>query len=189
MSAIMEKGEIRNLILAKRDTMSSSDVLKKSLMIRERLIALPEFSNASPVMFYVQKGNEVMTDALIEYSLVRGKRVAVPFTDKRSKTLVPSLISSLNELEMGSFGIPEPRELRPVEAEVIELIIVPGIAFDVHGSRIGYGNGYYDRFLKAVRAKKIALAYELQIVDEIPNHTNDIKMDMIVTEERAINCQ
>ncbi len=182
----MEKSEIRKLVLAKRDAMSRTETREKSRMIQERLVALPEFRKASAIMFYVQKGNEVMTDTIIEYSLGEGKRVAVPFSDKRSKTLVPSLISSLSELEMGSFGIPEPRELHPIEAEAIELIIVPGIAFDRSGNRIGYGHGYYDRFLKTTKTKKIALAYELQIVDEIPNHSNDIKMDKIVTEERVI---
>ena len=185
----MDKDEIRKLVLEKRNSMGKADVLEKSLVIQERLISLPEFRKASAVMFYVSIGNEARTDVIMEHSLGEWKRVIVPFSDRRNKTIIPSEISSLNDMETGSFGIPEPREPKPFNAAGIDLVIVPGIAFDRSGNRIGYGHGYYDNFLKTSGAKKVALAYEFQIVDEIPDSGNDIKMDAIVTEERVIDCR
>lgn len=182
----MDKDEIRKLALEKRNSLGKVDALEKSLAIQERLLSLPEFRKASAVMFYVSIGNEVRTDTLMECAFKEGKKVIVPFSDRRNKTIVPSEISSLNDMETGSFGIPEPREPKPFNEAGIDLVIVPGIAFDSRGSRIGYGHGYYDNFLKTAGAKKVALAYEFQIVDEIPNNSNDIKMDKIITEKRVI---
>lgn len=183
---IMDKDEIRKLVMKKRSSLGKADALEKSLAIHESLLSLPEFQKAHAVMFYVSVGNEVRTDALMECAFKEGKKVIVPFSDRRNKTIIPSEISSLGELEMGSFGIPEPREPKPFNAAGIDLAIVPGIAFDIRGNRIGYGHGYYDNFLKTAGAKKVALAYEFQIVDEIPNNSSDIKMDKIITEKRVI---
>ena len=160
-------------------------------MIKERLFRSPEFINAKTIMFYVSTKDEVKTEFMIKDALKLGKKVVVPISDLKKRTLHLSEIKDFdNELEPGVFNILEPEKefLRPVSAEEVDLVIVPGVAFDEEGDRIGYGMGFYDRFLRTIRkhVPVIGLAYELQIVDDIPVDDTDVTVDKIVTEERII---
>ena len=147
------------------------------------------FRNSKVVFFYVSAGNEVQTRDTIKEALDK-KRVAIPIADKVNKTISASELLDFNELESGPFSILEPKIefVRIVNPKDLDLVIVPGIAFDVYGNRIGYGHGYFDNFLKHISAAKIALAYEMQIVDEIPADEKDIRVDFIITEKRIIGC-
>ena len=142
-------------------------------------------------MFYVNKDNEVRTEEMIKESLRMGKKVAVPITRVKEKNLEPSLLTDYDlELSPGTYGILEPTEeyIRPISPEEIDLIIVPGVAFDRLGSRLGFGGGFYDNFLKRLPSSttRIALAFQLQIVEQVPCEEKDQPVDIIITGEENI---
>ncbi|MDI6640250.1 MAG: 5-formyltetrahydrofolate cyclo-ligase [Methanocellales archaeon] len=183
----MKRG-IKNNILAIRDAQSGEEILRKSLQIEKKLLALEEFAKAKTVMFYISKGSEVHTRVMIKEAMGRGKRVVVPVTKLDERRLVASELLGFDELTLGAFGVPEPKNPKLVSVGEIDLIVVPGVAFDPSGNRLGYGLGFYDRFLSSVRddAIIVALAYESQVLDEIPNEHHDVPADIIITESRVI---
>jgi len=155
-----------------------------------RALRDPDFQKAKVIALYASFRNEVNTMNLIKEALRAGKKIGLPKTDTKTRSLTFYLIKDLSDLSAGAYGIPEPNEkcklLPPPE---IELVVLPGIAFDETGCRIGFGGGYYDRFLRQVppAIKKIALAYEFQVLKEkIPDLAKDAKIDKIITEERTI---
>jgi 5-formyltetrahydrofolate cyclo-ligase len=177
------KAELRQRFLEKRNAVPESQARQWSSRIREALYSLPEFQLAKSCLIYVSKGNETFTHDIIEENLKR-KRVCVPFTTKEK--IIPSLINFFDELKPGAFGILEPKRVVEFPMHEIDVVIVPGVAFDEKGNRLGYGRGYFDRFLRWVDCLKIALAYEMQIADRIPQGKGDVKMDFLVTEQRVI---
>ncbi len=186
------KESLRAEIKAKREKLLAEEVKEKSRLIKEKLFSLPEFKSAHTVAFYadLKESKEVETGEMIKESLEMGKRVLIPITDLIGKKLVFSEIRKLEDLSPGTFDILEPipelRKILPYEA--IRLIVVPGVAFDLHGHRIGYGLGFYDRCLSKLTryVTKIGLAFELQIVDKLPREDHDIKLNKVITEERII---
>jgi 5-formyltetrahydrofolate cyclo-ligase len=183
------KTTIRKEVLRKRDELSSNARVLKNSLIRDRLFSLPEFIGAETVLFYASFRSEVETINMIKDSLKMGKRVVLPKVDKRRHLLVLFEIMEMSELNAGYMGIPEPslRDERAVNIYDIDIAIIPGVAFDSSGNRLGYGAGYYDILLSS--SKKIpvvALAYEEQIVDFIPAENHDVKMDLIITDNRVI---
>lgn len=187
----MSKSEIRKEVLKARLSLTTREVTEKSVIILKRLLALEEYCRTTVLMTYVDFRNEVQTEGLLKESLARGKQVVVPFTDTRTKRLIPSLLLNFPEdLAPGTWGIlePAPGRLRPVEPAKIDLVVVPGVAFDEKGNRLGYGGGYYDRFLPLTRPDcfRVALAFELQIRPEITPDPYDCPVHCLVTEERVI---
>lgn len=183
------KKRLRQECLEKRAGLSQDEVREKSERIMARLFELDEFKKANFIMFYVDFKNEVMTQDAIAKALSMGKRVAVPKTVK-DEGLWAIEIKSLDDLSAGAFGILEPTKLENrVDPEELDLVIVPGVAFDRKGHRLGFGAGYYDRFLPKLRpgVKKIAVAFEVQLVDSVPAEEHDIRMDAILTEEQLIS--
>jgi 5-formyltetrahydrofolate cyclo-ligase len=184
-----DKGEIRKRILSLRNAMPPAEIEAKSLAIVERLAGLDEIRRAATWMVYLSFGSEVLLDSLILRGWAEGKRIVVPHCRPESGELAACRIDALDELEPGHYGIraPKPDLLRPIPKEEIDAVIVPAAAFDRLGYRIGYGGGYYDRFLQgASRAAKIGAAFACQIVPEIPAAPHDIPVDRIVTEEETI---
>jgi len=187
------KLDIRKEVLQRRNSSTPDEILTGSRIIAGRLITLKDYLEAEIVMFYASSGSEVGTDEMIKTALKNNLRVAVPLVRPEDNTMRAILIRDpVRDLSPGFKGIREPvpgaeRELSVLD---LDLVIVPGVAFDSSGNRIGMGKGYYDRFLKHLRqgTLKIALAFENQIVDSIPGDDNDIKMDMIITEDRVIYC-
>jgi len=167
------------------------DKEQRSRKIAAALCELPAYVDAETVMFYVDSGSEVRTRPLIEEALRRGRCVVVPYCHGDELGLFR--LKDLSELAPAAFGIDEPlpalRGLpeRFVDREKIDLVIVPGVAFDPCGGRIGRGKGFYDRFLKTFchgsSADFVALAYQCQIFSSIPVDPHDIQMDVVVTEE------
>lgn len=183
------KKRLRQECLEKRSGLSQDEVREKSERIMARLFELDEFKKANFIMFYVDFKNEVMTQDAIAKALSMGKRVAVPKTVK-DEGLWAIEIKSLDDLSAGALGILEPTKLENrVDPEELDLVIVPGVAFDRKGHRLGFGAGYYDRFLPKLRpgVKKIAVAFEVQLVDSVPAEEHDIRMDAILTEEQLIS--
>ena len=150
------KKGLRKLCLRRLREQSPFERTKKSIEIKKRLFLLEEFKRAKLVMFYVSKGGEeVETKDMILETLRMGKRVAVPVTVLSEKNLYPAEITDYDkELSEGRYGILEPRQgsIRPVPLEEIDLVIVPGVAFDDKSNRLGRGEGYYDRFLGGLPA-------------------------------------
>jgi len=184
-----EKSDIRREILRQRDTMTRSRIAKESRAVLKRLICLGPVQRASTMMAYLSFKSEVITDGLILWGLTEGRRIAVPCCDPESRKLTPCLIGGLDEVVAGHYGIREPRAhlSRPLPPEVLDAVIVPAVAFDRRGYRIGYGGGYYDRFLmQAPQAARIGIAFACQIVDRVPVADHDIPMDGIVTGEGVI---
>jgi 5-formyltetrahydrofolate cyclo-ligase len=187
----MRKEDIRKKILSLRDSITEEEMNSKSEKIREKLFNLPEFKKAKVILFYVSKGSEVKTEGMIKLALKSGKRVVVPISDVKQKKLILSELKDFDkELEPGTFKILEPKKefFRPISPDNIDFIIVPGIAFDKNGNRIGYGMGFYDKFLSSLKKHipVIGLAYEFQVVDNIPATDKDVTVDKILTEKRVI---
>ncbi|MBL7032490.1 MAG: 5-formyltetrahydrofolate cyclo-ligase [Nitrospira sp.] len=186
------KNELRSQVLKKRDSITPEQKAVKDDSIKTRLFNLEEFIDAKSVLMYVSFRTEVDTFGQLKGILCLGKKLIVPFVNSNQKTLILYEIKDTSELKPGYMGIPEPEvsEDRKVELNDIDLIVVPGTGFDIKGDRIGYGGGYYDRLLSSASKKitTIALAFEEQIVENIPAEPHDMKMNIIVTDERVIRC-
>jgi len=181
------KEKLRKEIKEKRRKHSKEENRKKSKEIKERLFGLAGFKDAETVLFYVSYNGEVFTHDMILESFYK-KNIIVPVSNKEDSTLILSRLKSWDELSIGSYRILEPRieKIRKTNIEDIDLIIVPGVAFDIKGNRMGHGKGYYDRLLENTKAKTVGLAFEFQIVEKIPTDKHDRPVDMIITEDRVI---
>lgn len=188
------KTELKEKIFEKRNVLSKEAVKEKSSRIRESVCLLKEFKNSKNILFYVSFNNEVDTHEIIKELLKNNqKRIIIPFVQKNKIILQLSELEDFNDLEPKTFGILEPKDdkIKKFDPGNVELVIVPGIAFDRRGHRIGYGLGHYDRFLAGLKkkTKKIALAFDFQIIDKIPEEEHDIAMDIIVTNKEVIRCK
>ena len=179
------KRELRKAILKIRDSLSDRERKEKSEAIWNKLSRTDEFISAGMIYFFVGYGSEVQTSFMIKKTLEMGKRVAVPRVVNKTDMRF-SEIHSLDELVLGYMGILEPEECAEAVNTAPDLVILPGVAFDRSHNRMGYGRGYYDRFLASIDPDiaGIAVCFEAQIVDEIPAEETDIRADMIITESR-----
>ncbi len=156
-----------------------------------KVFSLPDFIKAKIIFIYASFRSEVDTFSIIEHSLDTGKKIILPKVEKKERKLNLYEIKSIKEMKSGYMGInePIPDESKRFKINEIDLIIVPGVCFDVYGNRIGYGGGYYDIILSEKKSDTpvIALSYEEQIIQEIPSEPHDIKVDIIITDKRIIN--
>lgn len=190
---MLESSLLRKKILAARDSLSHRDRQTMSLEIIKKTLLLDEIRTRDTFFIYVDFRSEVQTLFLITELLRQGKQVAVPVTLIQEKRLLPVLIHNIKkDLTLGYCSIPEPRiEIRNnqrLAGSEIETIILPGSVFDEQGGRLGYGGGYYDRFMAydAPLAIRIGLAFELQVIDKLTLQVHDEILDFIVTEKRII---
>jgi 5-formyltetrahydrofolate cyclo-ligase len=182
------KSEVRRIVLARRDALRCEERAARSARAGDRLLSLPEFRAAGMVMFFVSFGSEVATLPMISRALAARVRVAAPHTDTTLRALVPREVRDpQRDLRPGVWGIPEPGpDCPPVPLDGIEAVIVPAVAWDGGGFRVGYGGGYYDRFLPQVAAARwIGLGFELQVLPEVPRGRRDLPVDVLVTEEKV----
>ena len=189
MDEMTDKREIRKRIMTLRNAMTPEEIEAKSGEIVRLLTELREIRESSTLMVYLSFGSEVVADGLIVWGWDAGKRIVVPFCHPESRVLTPCLLGGFAELETGHYGIREPRveRRRPVPREEIDAVLIPAVAFDRQGRRVGYGGGYYDRFLPEIpRAARIGAAFACQIVAEIPPDPHDVPADRIVTEDELI---
>lgn len=174
-----------------RKAMAADAVAAKSRVIAEKLAALDNFASADCIMLYYPFDNEVYLDALIQDALSAGKTVLLPRCQPIDRTMEACRITNITtDLISSAYGVMEPAPPIPAseELELIDVCVVPGVAFDRHGNRLGRGAGYYDRFLARLgpRTLKIAVAFSQQIIKSVPHTDHDIKMDMIITEDELI---
>ncbi len=169
----------------KRKALSPSSYAKKSLEIQKKLKALPKWREAGRILLYVSSPEEVDTHALILDALDENRKVFVPKASGKTLAICP--LDDWESLKPGSHGILEPCEiLEEAHPETMDLIIVPGIAFDPRGHRIGYGGGFYDKLLKLTRGYKVGLAFSEQMLDELPTEAHDVPLDLIITDQSLI---
>jgi 5-formyltetrahydrofolate cyclo-ligase len=188
-----KKKELRKKVQELRDQLDPEQRKILSAHIAENLWSIPDFAAAGTVLFFLNFRSEVDTVPMIRRALEEGKIACVPCTEDADKTMVASRIMDLDaDLELGNYDILEPREgcLRPVPPEELDVVLMPGVAFDLSGGRLGYGGGYYDRFLEKCTPKclLVAVAFELQIVDHVPCADHDHHIHKVVTESRIIDC-
>ena len=180
--------ELRTRIKKLRSLQSDETIKNKSKIIANRLFSLSQFQESQQIAFYSSFNNEVSTDLMIDYSIDLGKDVFLPKINQSRNTMTFYKISSRSDLEKGGFDILEPslRQKSLRSEHKFKLIIVPGIVFDYSGNRIGFGYGYYDSFLKDKNELyKIGLAFDFQLAT-IDKRTDDIPMDLILTETDLI---
>ncbi len=185
------KTAIRKQAHENRRNQPEKDSISESIV--QRFMELPDYAKAETVMFYVDVRDEVRTRQALPQALASGKRIVVPYCVDGELELF--WLESMDELELGMYRILEPKaELRNVAAKKLQptdldLIMVPGVAFDRNGGRTGHGKGYYDKLLQHAKRTTplVALAFECQMFDEIPAESHDIYMDKVVTENAVYN--
>ncbi|MDX1623839.1 MAG: 5-formyltetrahydrofolate cyclo-ligase [Gemmatimonadota bacterium] len=186
------KAELRREVLERRRSLSPEERSRRSTAIARRLLSLSPWTEAGVVHAFVGIDGEVETLPLLREALAAGKRVVCPRVVWRERRLESLEIGTLDELVESDRGLMEPdpaRARRVREDERIDLVLVPGVAFDRAGGRIGYGAGFYDRFLETTEAERVGLAFSLQVIDTVPTEPHDAPVDRIVTEEEAIVCR
>lgn len=185
----MTKSQLRREILKRRDEVSCSEMLAVSRSVHEQVSRWSAFRAAECICSYISVRNEIPTSSIISYAFELGKKVIVPkvFGEELRFFEIRSLTEDLSR---GTFGVLEPLESRceEVPASAADLCLVPGVVFDERGNRIGYGKGYYDRFLRRLPAivPTLGLAYDFQVLREIPFGTTDVPVRRLVTPSRGI---
>ncbi|MEF2899895.1 MAG: 5-formyltetrahydrofolate cyclo-ligase [Clostridia bacterium] len=185
------KKEFRKKVINLRKEKDKDFIKHNSDIITDKLLNLDCIKNAKNIMLYLDFNNEVSTDSLIKKLLNLGKIVSSPITLKEERKLIPSQITDLkNGIQYGAYNIREPKpECSPaINIKDLDVIIVPAVAYDKNCYRLGYGGGFYDRFLENLRkdAVTIGIAFDLQIFDEVPKEAHDAQLDYIVTESRIL---
>ena len=190
----MDKATLRSHHMELRDSLDLSSREELDQKIFSHLSKVEVFSNAGLVLTYVSYRSEVDTHAIINALLKEGRRVAVPRCDKKKHTMSFFELSSFDDLEPGAHNILEPKKSLVKAVTVPDMIgsacLVPGLIFDTRGRRIGYGGGYYDRFLAFYPGEKIGLARNSQICGNgLPQESTDVPLDYVVTETGAWSCR
>lgn len=180
-----EKRLIRKQIFAVRKQCTDQQIEDWSRRLTKQVLKLPQFLQADRIMAYADYNHEVMTRFIIEEAWKAGKEVAVPKVV--GKDMIFYRLTDFSQLAPGYFGIPEPVGNEAVDWEDA-LMIMPGVAFDRENHRVGYGGGFYDRFLeKHPHIKRIAVAFDFQLLEQVPTEPTDICPQILVTEKEVIN--
>jgi 5-formyltetrahydrofolate cyclo-ligase len=180
-----EKGHLRCLISAQATKQDHETKTKNDEAICHRFFALELLTCISTLCVYLSRAEEVSTDTVVA-RLLTTHRVVIPKVQANHQLSLHA-ISSLDDVSLGAFAIREPHEHCPiVHPHDVELFVVPGLAFDIYGNRLGHGAGYYDQLLQGITAPKIALAHEWQIIGTIPTTKHDVPMDMVITDQRIL---
>lgn len=183
------KKDLRFHFLEARSNLTMREVLQKSSRVINKLIALTQFKEAQVIHTYVSMSerNEVHTHSFIQKCLNTNKKVIVPKMEKGGK-LSQSLLSSFDELRPNKWGVLEPESISSYDSSEMDLIIVPMVAGDRLKNRLGYGMGYYDRFLGDIAAVKIGLLFDCQMHQDIlPTEEFDVPLDILITESEVLN--
>lgn len=185
----MTKTELRHHFRGKRSKLSFQDLEDKSLQIANRVLRLDIWSkNYFHLYLSITKHKEINTEYLLQILQGKDKHVIVSKSDFKSKSLMHFLLTDTTALQLNAYGIPEPAEGIEVPVEKLDVVFVPLLAFDKQGNRVGYGQGFYDRFLKQCRPDtiKVGLSF-FEPVERIETDENDVGLDMAVTPDRIFN--
>jgi len=187
----LTKQVLRKRLINKRRLLSQQAILENSKKIADTLINFDRYQQSEKIMLYVATKLEVQTQEIIETAQKDNKKIYIPLIIQEKHDLIPSLVYDFEkELALGNLGIVQPKEefYRLISPSILDLVIVPGIAFTQQGHRLGRGGGYYDRFLYKLERHtySVALAFEMQMIEKIPLEETDIPVDCIITEKRII---
>ncbi len=189
--SLQDKQTMRARYRKLRDALTKEQIVQKSEKITTSLLSFPAFEKAGCVLCYASFGSEVSTYPLIHILLARSCTVLLPVTDPKTNTMAAYRLQTTGELRTGGYGIPEPPAYPALKADPsgIDAVLLPGLVFGKGGHRIGYGKGYYDKYLPAcAKAVKIALAYHFQVTDKVIFAPTDMRADYIITECEVICC-
>ncbi len=178
----MDKKALRREIGAKKRALTPEEVGRRSAILAERLFETPQYRSCRSLYAYLSFNQEVRTDPIIARAWADGKRVAVPKVMGREMLFI--WIDDFDGLApQGAYSIPEPVADGPVADDATALVLMPGLAFDLEGHRVGYGGGYYDRFLAAEPDHPlVALCYDFQMLDRLEVEAHDVPVDLIITD-------
>lgn len=181
------KRELRKTYAQKRNLIDKDVWVCYNNKIADKLLKSDLYKSAKTVFVYVSIGSEVETLGLIDRMIADGKAVAVPLCDTKSHTMKSVLIKSRADLKRGAYNIPEPDDISNViDKSEIDLCIVPALAFDRHGMRLGYGAGFYDRFLQGFDGISVGIAFDECIAESLPHDEFDVAVDVIISPNEFI---
>ena len=183
----MTKDEIRTVMKQKRRMLTEDKVSQSGKAIAELAFSLDCIKNAQVIMSYFSAFKEPDSDYILRRIFESGKKAAVPVSNTETFDITPSFITPSSSVISGAYGIREPETVTEVQINEIDAVFIPGIAFSRSGDRLGFGKGYYDRFLSHLGGVKIGVCYDFQMLDTLPRSPHDIKMDIIITEKRIYN--
>ncbi|WP_372808646.1 5-formyltetrahydrofolate cyclo-ligase [Pontiella sp.] len=179
------KAELRREMASKRQALDAGWIDSASAAVVENLQSLPAFQSAKTVALYMAIGGEVRLDPLFATCRQQGKTTAIPVFNPSTKLYEMAAITANTRFETGNYGIPEPVAPAPIALAEIDFMVVPGVAFDRRGNRLGRGGGYYDRLLDGFPGVTAAVAFDFQIVDHVPCAPHDLPVDFLVTETQT----
>ncbi|HJR18599.1 MAG TPA: 5-formyltetrahydrofolate cyclo-ligase [Actinomycetota bacterium] len=184
----IRKASLRRLVLTRRSKIPAAERDAAANEVAARVSALDEVSRAKNVLGFASFGTELPTDAVMAAILTAGKRLLLPYVD--GEHLRAAEVRSVEDLAPGYRGIREPVARVPVDLAEAGVVLVPGVAFDERGNRLGYGGGFYDGLLSEIttRIPRIGVCFDLQVVDDVPAADHDQPVDLVVTERRLIRC-
>lgn len=184
----MDKKHIRKQIIELRNNLNTNIKSEYDRLITSKVLKSPLYIEANSIFVFIGFGSEVNTIKIIEDALSKGKKIYVPKIENKIMKVIN--ITSLDNLKPGVFGILEPHSGDELEGDC-DLILMPGVAFTKSGDRLGYGAGYYDKYLSKYNksAIRMAIAYSVQIVDVLPTDSYDKKVHYILTEDSFLSCQ
>jgi len=180
------KVKLRAIYLKTRLLLTLAEIQQKSRQISKKILHLKQIKNKNVIACYLAVNNEPDTQEVIGHFLKAKKNIVVPAFFENLKKYKFVKLSSLNNLKIGPYKIPQPSKLLPLDSKIIDLAFIPGLVFAKNGARLGYGKGVYDSLMANIHALKIGVAYDFQMIDHFENETHDIKVDLIATENRII---
>ncbi len=183
------KSEIRKQTKKMRSAMKKEDVIQKSTVAANFFLASNYYKNSKQLMLYMPLGNETDTSVIVKAAFRDGKTVVFPVTDEKSGEITPFYALPDTKFLKGAFSVSEPLGTQMADMSKTDVILVPGIAFDKAGNRVGFGKGCYDRLLKDSSADLIGFCFEFQVYEHIPSESHDIKMNALVTEKGLFRCE
>ena len=190
-----KKRELRAMMLLRRDALMPLERARMSVSITAQLLALPDYRQATTVMAYMSMGSEFSTLNFVQQVLLDGKRLVLPRVDKLTRSLALHEVADLHDLATGVWAISEPKpDAKICPLSEIDFILVPGLAFDRCGYRLGYGGGFYDRLFaknmltvtKTPASMRVSAAFSMQIIDAVPTTEEDQKVAVIITENEMM---
>ena len=181
----LEKDKIRKKILLKRKDLLKSAVNDLSGIISRKVLSIKKIKSAKTYLVYLPINNEVDTKFIINFLIQNQKKIFVPAYVEKSWVICG--LKNLDELKRNHFRTLQPKKIIKADISTIDVAIVPGVAFDKNGVRLGYGKGVYDRLLSNFDGLKIGLAYDFQIVDKAPHEQHDLKIDLLISENKILD--
>ncbi|KAA0549415.1 5-formyltetrahydrofolate cyclo-ligase [Bacillus sp. BGMRC 2118] len=186
-----EKKELRKLVKQQLSKVTKEQFMKYTTRIQQSLFEDEKWKQANVIGITISRGNEIETKGIIEEAWNQGKKVAVPKCIPEDKKMIFYIFTDFSQLEEVYFGLqePKPSETVAIHPSEIHLLVVPGVVFTEYGFRIGYGGGYYDRYLSQYEGSTLSLLLECQLVQQLPIELHDIPVQQLITEKRIVHCE